>query len=107
VPGEGLSLVAVCRLPFPVPDTPYEAARAARVEAAGGSAFRDLHLPQAILRLKQGFGRLIRSHSDQGWFLLLDPRALRSGYGRAFLDSLPRCRVVVEGREGMELGLDD
>jgi ATP-dependent DNA helicase DinG len=107
VPGEGLSLVAVCRLPFPVPDTPYEAARAARVEALGGSAFRDLHLPQAILRLKQGFGRLIRSHSDQGWFLLLDPRALRAGYGRAFLESLPRCRVVVEGREGMELSLGD
>jgi ATP-dependent DNA helicase DinG len=102
VPGEALSLVAVCRLPFPVPDTPYEAARAARVEAAGGSPFRDLHLPQAILRLKQGFGRLIRSHSDHGWFLLLDPRVMRAGYGRAFLNSLPRCRVLVESRGELE-----
>jgi ATP-dependent DNA helicase DinG len=97
VPGEALSCVIVTRLPFNVPDTPLEKARQKKVEAQGGDPFMDLSLPEAVLRLKQGFGRLIRHSEDRGWFVLLDSRVLTKPYGRIFLRSLPACSTFVDG----------
>ena len=94
VRGENLRLVAVTRLPFAVPDHPLQQARVERIEEEGGDAFRELSLPQAILKLRQGFGRLIRSSEDTGRVAILDPRIVTKRYGRQFLDSLPSCRVT-------------
>ncbi len=94
VRGENLRLVALTRLPFAVPDHPLHQARVERIEEEGGDAFRELSLPQAILKLRQGFGRLIRSSEDTGRVAILDPRIVTKRYGRQFLDSLPRCRVT-------------
>ena len=66
--------------------------------AAGGNAFAEYQLPEAVLRLKQGFGRLIRTREDRGTVVILDPRMLTKPYGRVFLDSLPPARVVIEPR---------
>jgi ATP-dependent DNA helicase DinG len=99
IPGEALSSVIITRLPFTPPDSPLEKARARMVEEAGGSPFSDLSLPEAVLRLKQGFGRLIRHSADSGSIVLLDPRLLSASYGKAFLRALPRCRVFVDGVE--------
>ena len=98
VPGDALSCVIVTRLPFAVPDTPLEKARQDKVRSLGGEPFKDLSLPEAVLRLKQGFGRLIRHSTDRGWFVLLDPRVLTRSYGRAFLASLPACPLFVDGQ---------
>jgi ATP-dependent DNA helicase DinG len=89
VRGEALGCVVIDRLPFAPPDDPLGRARAAAVEAAGGSPFRDLQLPQAVLTLKQGVGRLIRDVHDRGVLVLCDPRLYRRSYGRVFLESLP------------------
>ena len=99
VPGEALSAVIVAKLPFAAPDTPLERARADRVEEQGGTYFKDLSLPEAQLRLKQGFGRLIRHEDDEGLFALLDPRAVKVGYGKLFIRALPACRTWVDGEE--------
>jgi ATP-dependent DNA helicase DinG len=99
VPGAALSCVIVCKLPFAVPDTPLEKARAKAVEDKGGSAFKDLSLPEAVLRLKQGFGRLIRHSEDRGFIHVLDPRVLSAYYGKAFLRALPGCRLFIDGVE--------
>jgi ATP-dependent DNA helicase DinG len=103
VPGASLSCVIVTRLPFTMPDSPLEKARQDKVRALGGEPFKDLSLPEAVLRLKQGFGRLIRHGDDRGWFVLLDPRVLTKPYGRAFLRSLPACPTWVDGKPA-ELG---
>ena len=89
VPGEALSLVVLTRLPFDVPTEPVAAAWAERIEAAGRSAFAEYSLPRAVLKLKQGFGRLIRTQSDRGAVVLCDRRVASRRYGRVFLDSLP------------------
>ncbi|MDR1961879.1 MAG: ATP-dependent DNA helicase DinG, partial [Gracilibacteraceae bacterium] len=87
--GDSLTCLVMVKLPFLVPDQPLVEARAQKLEARGRSSFYDLMLPEAVIRFKQGFGRLIRSTEDQGIFLLLDDRAHRKSYGRVFLKSLP------------------
>jgi ATP-dependent DNA helicase DinG len=94
VQGEQLSCVIIDKLPFAVPSDPLVAARSRYVNENGGDAFRDYSLPQAILSLRQGVGRLIRSRKDRGVIAILDPRLRSKGYGRNFLHSLPRMRVT-------------
>ncbi len=94
VPGPALSLLVLTRLPFPVPSDPVLAARAEALKAAGREPFQDLSLPQAILKFKQGFGRLIRSTQDRGAAVVLDRRLWERRYGRAFLASLPPVPVL-------------
>jgi ATP-dependent DNA helicase DinG len=94
VKGEKLRLVIIVRLPFSVPSAPLQKARARLVEAEGGNAFRDLALPEAIIRFKQGFGRLIRTETDKGTVVVLDTRIKTKFYGRAFLDAIPRLPLI-------------
>ena len=94
VPGESLSLLVIDKLPFSAPGDPLHEARCEAVERAGGDWFRDYALPTAMLQLRQGFGRLIRGHSDRGVVAILDPRLRTRPYGRAFLAALPRCPIA-------------
>ncbi|HEX8474940.1 MAG TPA: ATP-dependent DNA helicase [Pyrinomonadaceae bacterium] len=94
VRGEQLSCVIVDKLPFAVPSDPVVAARQRFLEDQGGSSFYEYSVPQAIISLKQGLGRLIRSATDKGVLAVLDPRLRTQGYGRLFLQSLPPCRVT-------------
>ena len=91
VPGPALSLVILDKLPFATPDSPLQRAREKSIRAEGGDAFRDLSLPQAQIRLKQGFGRLLRATDDRGVVAILDARLWTKGYGREFLADLPAC----------------
>lgn len=94
VRGEQLSCVIIDKLPFAVPTDPIVAARQRYIEDSGGSSFYEYSVPQAIIALKQGLGRLIRSTTDRGVLAILDPRLRTKGYGRTFLQSLPPCRVT-------------
>ena len=94
VPGEALSLVVIDKLPFASPGEPLVAARIDRLRAAGEDAFYGYQVPQAALALKQGFGRLIRTSTDRGIVAVLDARMTRKGYGRLFVETLPRCRIL-------------
>jgi ATP-dependent DNA helicase DinG len=99
VPGEQLSCVIVDRLPFAVPSDPIVAARVRALQDEGRNPFAELQVPQAVLSLKQGFGRLIRTKTDRGVLALLDTRIQRMPYGKIFLESLPRYRRTSDLRE--------
>ena len=96
VQGNQLSCVIIDRLPFAVPSDPVVAARVKSIEADGGNAFFQYQVPGAVITLKQGFGRLIRSLKDYGLLVLLDNRILKKTYGRVFMDSLPKYRRTTE-----------
>ena len=108
--GEALSCVIIDKLPFAVPNDPVVMARMKAIEEAGGKPFFDYQVPSAVLTLKQGFGRLIRSLEDRGVLVLLDPRIRKQRYGQTFLQSLPPYRMtatitdVAEFFEGRERG---
>lgn len=91
VPGDALSNVIITRLPFATPDHPLTEARLDVIESQGGRAFEQYSLPEAILKLRQGVGRLIRTKSDTGMIVILDSRILSKPYGRSFLRALPEC----------------
>ena len=95
VPGEALSNVIITRLPFAVPDHPLTASRMEHLEEQGINSFSEYSVPEAILKLRQGVGRLIRTQKDQGMVVILDNRILSKPYGRAFLASLPDCPTEI------------
>ena len=94
VRGEQLSCVIIDKLPFAVPSDPVVAARQRHIEENGGSSFYEYSVPQAIISLKQGLGRLIRSATDKGVLAVLDPRLTTKPYGRMFIQSIPPCRIT-------------
>jgi ATP-dependent DNA helicase DinG len=113
VQGEQLSCVIIDRLPFAVPSDPVVAARVKAIDAGGGNAFFEYQVPSAVITLKQGFGRLIRSLHDRGLLALLDNRILKKQYGKVFVESLPNYTRTTDltkveqffGIDGVEAGL--
>lgn len=102
VPGDALQNVIITKLPFSVPDHPLLEARLEKIRKSGGNPFRDYQLPEAIIKLRQGFGRLIRTKTDTGMVVILDPRIHTKYYGRQFLESLPECEIVYESATDSE-----
>jgi ATP-dependent DNA helicase DinG len=102
VKGEALSIVAIDKLPFAAPDDPLLKARLEGIRRRGGNPFYEYQLPQAVLALKQGVGRLIRDFDDYGVIVIGDPRISTKGYGRVFLDSMPRSPIITDGAAGAQ-----
>ena len=100
MPGDALQNVIITKLPFSVPDQPLLQARLEAIRRAGGQPFFEYQVPEAAIKLRQGFGRLIRSQQDHGIVVLLDPRIRTKPYGRTFLNSLPDCELVIESAYG-------
>jgi ATP-dependent DNA helicase DinG len=94
VKGDALRLVIIARLPFQVPTEPVQQARSEQIDANGGDSFREFSIPQAVIKFRQGFGRLIRSRDDRGAVLILDRRITTKGYGKTFLRSLPDTELI-------------
>ena len=94
VEGDALESVIITKLPFKVPSEPIVEARVEAIEKQGGNGFMEFSLPQAVLKLKQGFGRLIRKKTDRGSVFILDKRIVEKFYGKTFLNSLPKSKVV-------------
>ncbi|MEX1139389.1 MAG: helicase C-terminal domain-containing protein [Bacteroidota bacterium] len=107
VPGEALEHVVITKLPFAVPDHPLIESRIELIAQRGGNAFAEYTLPEAVLKFKQGVGRLIRSKTDRGLVTILDSRMLRKSYGRVFLQSLPRCPIELMMADGTVQDFDD
>lgn len=95
VPGETLSNVIIVKLPFAVPNHPLTKGRIDQLRAQGGNPFFDYQLPSAIIKFKQGFGRLIRNKTDTGIVVVLDSRIARKAYGRQFIKAIPKCRIEI------------
>jgi ATP-dependent DNA helicase DinG len=95
VRGEALSNVIIARLPFAVPDQPLVKARMDRIREKGGDPFKEYSLPEAILKFRQGVGRLIRTATDEGIVVILDNRIITKWYGKKFLASIPECPVEI------------
>jgi len=99
IPGKALECVIITKLPFAVPDEPVTEARLERIRSENKEPFTSYQLPQAIIWLKQGFGRLIRSSEDRGLVAILDPRIVKRNYGRKFIESLPKCLLTRNVKE--------
>ncbi len=107
VPGRSLEQVIIARLPFRVPTEPVLEARAEAITKAGGDPFMEYTVPQAVIRFRQGFGRLIRQRTDRGVVLILDSRVVRRGYGRLFLHSLPNVPVLTKPQTELTEAIKD
>ncbi|MBK8984178.1 MAG: hypothetical protein IPM38_18135 [Ignavibacteria bacterium] len=95
VPGEALSNLIITRLPFQVPDHPVVQAKMEYIEKRGGNSFNEYSLPEAILKFRQGIGRLIRHRNDQGIIAILDSRIITKSYGKYFINSLDECEIEI------------
>ena len=93
IPGEDLSCLIIVKLPFAPPQTPFNQAKLTALKASGKNPFKDYSIPQAIIRFKQGFGRLIRRQTDKGVIIVFDRRMMEANYGKLFLDSLPQIEI--------------
>ena len=105
-PGETLEMVILCRLPFRVPAEPVLKARMAAIQGRGGNPFAELSLPDAVVRLRQGFGRLMRRNDDRGVVLILDSRIVTKSYGSIFLESLPRTQTAMARAEDVQAAVE-
>ncbi|MCK4913002.1 MAG: DEAD/DEAH box helicase family protein [Planctomycetes bacterium] len=99
VPGKALGNVIIVRLPFDVPDKPLLAGKLEKIKEKGGNAFKDYQLPSAVIKFKQGFGRLVRSKTDKGIVAILDNRIVNKNYGSKFLSAIPKCEIEVVNRQ--------